>query len=73
MESEGDDLPARVNAEVDVSLGKKGDQLLELLGDFKSIMEELAIAKQKIEKNGYTVSLDTKDGELVVVLKNENK
>lgn len=73
MVSEGDDLPARVNAEVDVSLGEKGDQLLELLGDFKDTMGDLAVAKQKMEKLGYTVALDTKDGELIVVLKNAKK
>lgn len=43
--TDGDNLPAQVTANVDVTLGEQGEQLLSLLSEVRAATMEFAVAR----------------------------
>lgn len=65
--TDGDELPAKVMANVDVTLGEQGDQLLEVLNEVRAATSDLAVAREKINEAGYDILISTNDAGVMII------
>ena len=61
----GDDMPARVDAQVALTVGDEGDATIEVLDQVKDTLSEMAIQRKKLNEKGYDLTLTESSGELV--------
>ena len=61
----GDDMQARVDVQVALTVGSDGDATIEVVDQVKDTLSDMAIQRQKLNEKGYDLTLSTSSGELV--------
>jgi len=61
----GDDMGARVDAQVELTVGSDGDTTIEVIDQVKDTLSRMAIQRQKLNEMGYDLTLTEASGDLV--------